>query len=161
MPITLGTDGYAVAADVQAINQQRTYTTTTKPTLAQVIDFITDSFWEINGLLDAQGYTVPVATTATKASLILQRINALGGAVLAEEAAYSVGMGNENARTVSMREQYEKRLDLLRKGEVSLIDAARGTDSPNIVNEKTPAGSFNLDSSGVERAPSFTRTMDL
>ena len=160
MAITLGTDGYCVLADVQAINLQRTYSAGTLPTSTQVEAFITDVFWEINGILDAQGYSVPVGTSATSASLILQRINAGGAAALAEEAAYSVGIDGENARAEALRKNYEARLTMLRKGETSLVDASRGTDSPRIVNEKTPAGTFNLNASDVERDPTFTRTMD-
>lgn len=159
MAITLGTDGYCAATDVQS-KLQRTYSTTSKPTTAQVEGFITSAFHRINGILDARGYATPIPTTKTVASAILKEINLLGASAQAEEAANAIAMaGNISNLAVSLREQYEAEIKRLSKGETSLVDATETDATPAQADEQTPSGSFNLDDDGAERDPTFTRTM--
>lgn len=160
MAITLGTDGYCTVAHVQSLNGQRSYDANSIPSSTTVEDFITDVFNEINGVLSALGYTVPVATTYAVASRILRTVNQYGACAKAERATHSVGLDGESERANELQAEYERLLDLLRDGGLSLVDAERGDDSPKQVNEKTPEGSFNLDSNGDERDSDYTRMMD-
>lgn len=161
MPITLGTNGYCERADVQEVNQQRTYSASTRPTAEQVDGFITDVFSEMNLILNAAGYTTPVATSATAASAWLKVVNAWGAAGMAEEATHSVGAPGESARSDSLMKRYRDRLKMISAKEITLKDAARSDASPKIQSEQVPAGSFNLDADGgSERAATYTRTMD-
>lgn len=150
---------YCAYTDVQN-KLQRTYTTTSKPTQAQVTAFCVAIFNKLNGILDARGYATPINTTATVASAILLEISLLGAAAQAEEAANAIGMaGNVSGLAISLREQYEAEIKRLSKGETSLVDATEGTGTPSQVDEQTSSGSFNLDDDDVEREPTFTRTM--
>lgn len=160
MAITLGTDGYCQLAHLQALNAQRTYDANSIPSSTDAEGFITDVFNEINGVLDVLGYTVPVATADAVASRILRTVNQYGACAKAERGTHSVGLGGESERADSLQTEYERLLGLLRDGEMSLVDAERGDDSPKRDNEKTPEGSFNLDADGDERDSEMTRDMD-
>jgi len=159
MSITLGTDCYNEVADVQA-KLQRTFSATSKPTTAQVEGFCTSVFHELNGILDARGYSTPIPTTKTVASKILKEIALLGSAAMAEEATQAIGMaGSVSPLSVSLREQYDVRLKRISRGETTLVDATEGTGTPAQADEQSPSGSFSPDDDGVERDPTFTRTM--
>lgn len=81
MAITLSTDGYAEAADVSALCQQLTISTTSNPTTAEVEAYLSEDFSIINGMLQAAEYTTPVAqaggSLAVSAGTIVLR-NAVG-----------------------------------------------------------------------------------
>ena len=150
---------YCIYSDVES-RLQRTYSTTSKPTQAQVTAFCVTVFNKINGILDARGYTQPVDTAATVASAILKEISTLGASAMAEEAKQSIGMaGSVSTLAVSLREQYEAEIRRLSKGELSLVDATEGTGTLAQADEQTPSGSFSLDDDGNERDPVFSRTM--
>ena len=160
MSISLGADGYCLLAHIQSLNSQRTYGSTSVPTDTDVEGFISDVFHEINGVLDVLGYTVPVATADASASRILRTVNQYGASAKAERSTHSVGASGENERADALQAEYERLLDLLRDGGMSLVDADRGDDSPTQENEQSPEGSFNLDSDGDERASEMSRDMD-
>ena len=151
---------YCVIGDIQA-KLGRTYSASTKPTSTQVTAFITDTFAEINGVLDARGYSVPIPTTATTATTILKNINVLGAAALAEDAGQSVSMaGSISAQAESLRAQYAEKIDLLGRGRITLVDATETDYTPAQGDEQTPVGQFNVDDDDEERDPVFTRTME-
>lgn len=64
MATTLSTDGYCEAADVQALCQSLTISTTSNPTTAEVEGFIKQDFGLIGGMLAGVGYVHPVSQAA-------------------------------------------------------------------------------------------------
>ncbi len=151
---------YAVIADVQALNQQRTYDSSSKPTSAQVTQFIADVSGELDGVLDALGYSTPIPSTATKATVIIKNITVFGAAAKAEWAAYSIGGAGDSARAELLGKEYDRRLVMLYKGQTTLLDATEGADTPAQQHEQTPIATFNEDSTGTERDRTFTRDMN-
>ena len=156
MPITLGTDGYCEATDVERLTG-KDYTTTSAPTTAQVETEIKEAFPEMNGRLQAAGYTVPIPTTATAASLILKRITARKVAAAAE--AQVPGIKEEPARAKVWREEAEGQLDLIGKGKMSLVDATTTDDTAVLEGAQEPAGSFDLNDDDEEKDPVFDKDM--
>jgi len=161
MAITLGTDGYCVEDDVQALFGQRTFSTSSVPTLVQLAAFITEGFHTIDGVLDAVGYVTPVVVgTYTRAREILRELNANYAGSKAHMAAFSAGVGGTPEQAVFMMEQFNARIKDLQKGLMALPGAPT-TDLVRLANDAEPAGEFNVDDEGDEVDPSFTRDMDL
>jgi len=159
--IDLGTDGYCEASDVQALHQQRTFSASTKPTTTQVENFITKGFHRINGVLDAIGYTIPVdVDTYTQSADILKEINVNYALFRVELAAYSAGVGGFPEGAKEYREEFNTALKDLQEGRMKLPDAPVATDFLAAQNEREPSGEFNLDDTGTERDPVFTRTSE-
>ena len=158
MAITLGTDGYCVIADVQALHQQRTFAADTKPTTTQVEKFITDGFHNINGGLKPLGYTYPVdVTTYTVSAGILKTINVNYALFRVALASYSAGVGIFPDGAAAFREDYNTALKAMRDGTFTLPDAPQESDYLAANNEKEPDGEFNLDDVGNEQEPIFSR----
>lgn len=100
---------YATVSHVQAKTIGRpTYTATSPVTDTQVIEFLEDTAVEIDAILRARGYTVPVPTTATSALRLLQNGNTLGAAALVEAAAPVPHTSAEYAR--KLWEEFQKML---------------------------------------------------
>ncbi|MCK9569882.1 hypothetical protein M0R72_13140 [Candidatus Pacearchaeota archaeon] len=78
---------YCTITDVQALNPKRTYSTTTTPTTTQVTALIDRIASEIDAVLAAKGYTIPV-TTPTTFVTFLKTVNAYGAGALAEAAMF-------------------------------------------------------------------------
>ena len=161
MAITLGTDGYCVEDDVQALFGQRTLSTSSVPTLVQLASFITQGFNLIDGVLHAAGYSTPVAvTTYTRARDILREINANYAGSKTHMAAFSAGVGGVPEQAAFMMQQFEARIADIQKGRLALPDAPT-LDRIRLLNDGDPAGEFNVDDDGNEIDPSFTRDMPL
>ena len=155
MAITVPTEAYCEASDVQALTG-RGYSTTSKPTTAQVEELCKQRADLINAALAAAGWTTPISTGARSLNL-LQSLNARGAAAEAESSA--PGATGMSARATTWREEFELRLRQLRKGELDLPDATKGGDTSIAPSAQAPSGEFNLDTSlGTERAPTFART---
>jgi hypothetical protein len=78
---------YATASDVHQLNTNRTFSGSSNPTLSEVERFLTLTAAEIDGILRARGFLVPVPTTATGALSLLAHGNALGAAWMVEQGA--------------------------------------------------------------------------
>ena len=78
---------YCTLTDVEALNPKRIYGTSTTPTSTQVKALITQVAVEIDAILEAQGYTVPVTTPANLVNF-LKYVNAYGAAYLAESGMF-------------------------------------------------------------------------
>lgn len=151
---------YCAYTDVQS-KLQRTYTTATVPTQAEVTAFCVTIFNRLNGLLDARGYAVPINTSYTAASSILKEVATIGTAALAEEAANAISQtGSVSPLAISLREQWETELKHLAKGETSLVDAPDASAIINPIAGNPPTGQFNEDDDGDERDSTFTRVME-
>ena len=161
MAIDLGVDGYCEASDVQARFGQRTFSTDTKPTTAQVEGFITQGFGIINGTLKAAGYSVPVdVDTYDESAGILKVMNANYATAEAHTAAFSAGVGGVPEQATYLMGLFEARITDIQKGRMALPDAPT-IDRIRLLNDGDPAGEFNVDDDGNEIDPSFTRDMEL
>ena len=111
---------YCASADVQALNPKRSYSSTSTPTSTQIDTLIAQVAVEIDAVLEAQGFTVPV-TTPTNFVNALKAVNAYGAAALAE-----MGMFPETSEIGStphwkvLWETYKDWLKQLRAGEIPL-----------------------------------------
>jgi len=75
---------YCTLDDVQALNPKRKYDTDSSPSVTQVNSLIDTVAIEIDAVLQAQDYTVPVTTPANLVNF-LKAINAYGAAGLSEQ----------------------------------------------------------------------------
>ena len=116
---------YCAVSDVQAMMGQ-TFSTTSKPTVAEVTAAIDETAAELDGVASAAGYNVPVSGDAS--TLIMKRMNAYGASVNAWHSG--VIADNEPARVIYWREQYANFITRLRKGEQTL-PGDTPTASPN------------------------------
>lgn len=90
---------YATLSHVQELTVGRpTYTATSRPNVTQVADYLETTSVEIDAILRGQGYSVPIATTATSALKLMQQGNALGAAAMVEAAAPNPHTSAEYAR---------------------------------------------------------------
>ena len=78
---------YCALADIQALSPERTYDATSTPTSTQVAALITQIAVEIDAVLQARGYTVPVTSPANFVEF-LKAVNAYGAAALADKGMY-------------------------------------------------------------------------
>lgn len=103
---------YCVAADVEALLQTVTFSTTTKPTLAQVNTWITDESNTLDGYLKAAGFKVPFSsTTHAKAFKWAKQTVALIVASLAESAQFrQAASPNKSTRAKDFLDRYYIRL---------------------------------------------------
>lgn len=128
---------YAEIADVQELNTGRpTYGATTKPTASQVADFLEQTAAELDGIMRAKGYLLPVPSTAISALKWLEGANAAGG-------WYKVELG---AQASDRREEAERlwrsMKRSLRDGE---IDLELDVDPEQQVRFSAPEPIFSLD----------------
>lgn len=80
---------YATPSQVFARSRGRTFTATSKPSTTDVDQYLIDTAAELDGILRARSYTVPVATTATSAFGLLAGYNAIGALATVELSAPS------------------------------------------------------------------------
>lgn len=127
---------YASYPDVEALNQQRTFTANSKPTKAEVGDFLTRTAAELDGIFAARGYSTPVPTTATGAFELARYYNALGAACLVEQAA------EQSDRREQACKAWQAARDALRAGEIELPDAGRDTANSLVRYATAPTAVF-------------------
>jgi hypothetical protein len=157
--IELSRTGYCTFFDVDIYAPQRTFNTSSSPTRANVESFITDIYHQMNGVLDVLGYTLPVPSSNTTAIGILSRINALGAASQAEEAANSIGNLQESDFGRRLREEFDREFMGLAKGEKNLGNANRNERFRHRKDEKEPTFQFHLDDTGDVDDPVFNKDM--
>jgi len=110
--------GYCTIADVQALNAKRTYGASTTPTSTQVEALIEQVAVEIDALLQAQGYTVPV-TTPDNFVNFLKYVNAYGAASLAEASMFpETTEPGETAHWQYLEKKYQSFIKAIREGEI-------------------------------------------
>lgn len=90
-------------------------------TLTDVERFIDETAAVIDSILIERSYVTPVPTTATVAYGLLSHYNALGAACLVEKAAPT------SDRREQACEAWKNAQDMLRKGEVQLLDVEVST----------------------------------
>lgn len=109
---------YATLADVQARDAARQFSASSSPNAQQVGLYLRDTAAELDGILSALGYGVPIDSSATVAFGMLRGFNALGANAMVQEAAPT----SRNADQA--RQLWESCKAALRAGEVTLPDAS-------------------------------------
>jgi len=109
---------YCSLAEVQNLNPKRTYGASTTPTTTQVNALIAQIAVEIDAVLEAKGYTVPVTTPANFVEA-LKYLNAYGAAALAEMGMFpeTSEMG-QTPHWKLLNEKYNDGIKQLREGEI-------------------------------------------
>jgi len=109
---------YCTSTEVQNLNPKRTYSATSTPTSTQVGLLIDQIAVEIDAVLEAQGYTVPV-TTPTNFVNVLKAINAYGAAALAEAGMFpEVSEMGSTPHWKVLNDKYNEWMKALRAGEI-------------------------------------------
>jgi hypothetical protein len=133
---------YASIIDVSAYAAKRVFGATSIPSASQVTVFIADIAADLDSIIAADGYALPIPTGATVALSDLKRLNPLGAYVQSERSA----------QVSTDLDRAQKAWDAARKdfisGGVSLYDAPR-------------LGGQNFARSQAAATPFFTRDMDL
>ena len=154
MAITIPTDAYCEATDVERVTG-KSYSTTSTPTTAQVEQLIKEHGDLLNAAISAGGWTVPVASGTTRSLNILQVLNAKGAAADAENAA--PGAARASARTERWAKEVADARMALAKGNLDLPDATKGDDTQITEAAQEIAYQFNPDADGVEVDRVFSR----
>ncbi len=140
--------GYCELADVVEQNKGRWPLGTIPASSAkqlnasQVGDFIEQTAGVLDGILRSQGYSLPIATTATSALKVLELYNAYGAACLVEQASPTTRPDRSGQSACAMWKEAQK---MLREGTIEL-DAGvdTGADTfPRYAGSPTPI--FTLD----------------
>jgi len=136
---------YCTITEVNNLNPKRNYEADTTPTTTQVNSLIDQIAVEIDAVLQAKGYTVPVTTPANFLSS-LKYVNAYGAAALAEMGMFpeTSEMG-QTPHWKILWKTYQDWLKSLRDGE---IPSSLGIDSESI-----GAGSFYTEMSDQDDFP--------
>ena len=115
---------YATVENVQAHQQEFALSATTKPTLAQVEEWIEETGAEIDGYVAALGYVVPVVEADSPiAHAILRRMQTYYVAALLEDAAFTRASPNQSTHSQWLMERYERCVGDLIMRRLSLPDA--------------------------------------
>lgn len=131
---------YASLPDVSSFAAKRVFGATSIPSASQVAEFIDFTAADIDSILSADGYALPVPTTASIALLMLKRLNAVGAYAMVEHAAQtSVDVDRAQKMWDDARTEFKS-------GGVSLYDLPR-------------LGGENFARSQSAATPFFTRNM--
>lgn len=133
---------YATLSNVTAYAAKRVFTATSVPSASQVAQFIEHAQAELDGILGADGYQVPVPTTATISLKLLERLTTLGAYAQVEKSAQ---VSDDAKDALAIWEQARKELVA---GTIQLVDAPR-------------LGGENFARSNPYATPFFTRDMEL
>jgi len=119
---------YCDIDDIRALNPQRTYSTSSVPTTAQVEEHVDNIAGAIDTVLKGRGLTTPV-TTPTAFVTWLKQVNAYGAAALAEMGMFpeAVGMG-QSPQGDRLWKLYQQAMSFLQKGD---LPAAIQSDDPS------------------------------
>ena|SRR3990167_3192495 len=100
-----------------------TFKTTTKPTLAQVERFLTETYYEIGGILAKHGYS-PTQTVAAVLGL-LQNFNVYGACLKVEMVGPARGLANEDGTSrLALFSRWKR--DLIDLVEAATLDVLGG-----------------------------------
>lgn len=109
---------YCTSTEVGNLNPKRTYGAATTPTSTQVSALIDQVAVEIDAVLEAHGYTVPV-TSPTNLVAFLKYVNAYGAAYLAEAGMFpETAEPGETAHWQMLKKVYDNYLKMLMEGNI-------------------------------------------
>lgn len=125
---------YCNPTHVEARNSARTFSATSNPSLADVTQYCEEISSEIDGILLARGYSLPVPTTATAALAQLQKYNTDGAWFLVEDGAKSSPFRDQS------KAMWESAQKMLADGKVELVGAPKDLldGVPRIGSTPTP-----------------------
>lgn len=135
---------YASLPDVNALAAKRSFGATSIPSASQVAAFLDNTCADLDSIIAADGYALPIPTAASIALVDLKRLNALGAYVQVEAAA-QVSEPGELARAQKV---WDAARTEFKSGGVSLYDVPR-------------LGGENFARSQSAATPFFTRDMQL
>ena len=128
--MTLSANAYGTVAEVEAyvahlIESGSTFSATTRPTLAQVEQFIERRSAVLNGCLAENGYTVPVPVSAAQARLVLDYYAVMGAAGDCELTMRSAGYNAEdgNRRENKFLDEFNKACAYIASGAFAALGA--------------------------------------
>jgi hypothetical protein len=133
---------YATIGDVNSLAPARSFTATSVPNASQVGQFLDYTAADLDSIMSADGYGLPVPTGASMALLALKRLNAIGAWVQVEKSAQ---VSEDVKDAITMWEAARKEFI---SGGVSLYDLPR-------------LGGENFARSQSAATPFFTRDMPL
>lgn len=125
---------YATTTHVYALNNHRTYNTSTSPTSTQITgNFIPSVTGEMNARFAAVGITTPITTSAThNAYLFVNRLASLKVACIAENATFMGGNKNESPHAKNYCEEYESQMQAIEENPDILIAITEGTSGASM-----------------------------
>lgn len=130
---------YASLIDVAALAAKRVFGPTSVPSASQVAEFLDFGAADIDSMLSADGYGLPVPTTATIALLALKRMNAIAAWVQVEHSAQ---VSDDKDRAQKMWD--EARAEF-KSGGVSLYDLPRLGGENFARSQSAPTAYFTRD----------------
>jgi hypothetical protein len=141
-------NAYAQVPDVEALNRARIIGKGNNPTASDVAFYLEVIAGEINAVVLAKGYDLPVPTNATGALQMLRGINAKGAWWMMEDASPS------SQNKTEAREAYDASLEMLRTAELMML-------IPKETERTRPRGpGLNVPRAGnLESKPFFKRKM--
>ena len=110
---------YASITDVSALAAKRVFGATSVPNTSQVAEYLDFTTADLDSMISADGYALPVPTTATMALLNLKRLCAIGAWVQVEHSAQV-----SDDKDLAQKMWDESRSEFKRGG-VSMFDAPR------------------------------------
>lgn len=141
---------YASINDVLALAAKRTFTATSVPSASQVARFLDYASGDVDGMLSADGYELPVPATASIALLALNRMTAIAAWVQVEHSAQ---VSDDRDRAQKMWDDVRTEF---KAGGISLYDLPR-LGGENYARSRSAATAFftrNMPITGLE-PPTF------
>lgn len=149
---------YCTLSDVQELIPKFTISDTSTPTQTQVESLIAKVAVEIDAVLEAQGFTVPVTSPANFV-LWLKNLNALGAAARAMQGMFpSTTEKDSTPAWQTFRKDYKEGLEAIKNGDIPAglgksadeINAGSLYTSGAISTDEYPEPVFRISSSGKE-----------
>jgi len=149
---------YCALSDVQELIPKFSISATSTPTSTQVESLIDKIAVEIDAVLEAQGFTVPVTSPANFV-LWLKNLNALGAAARAMQGMFPSTADKDSTPVwQTFRKDYQEGLEAIRNGDIP-AGLGKGADGLNagslytsgaISTDEYPEPVFRISSSGKE-----------
>lgn len=130
---------YATVGDLEAFNAIRTFTGSSRPTVTDVVGFLTETGAVLDGILAARGYALPVPVTATAALELLEHYNAIGAWFYSESAAPDSDMRDVAERAWANAQR------MLRDGLVEPPGLVKDVETTSIRSAFAPTAMFLRD----------------
>jgi hypothetical protein len=130
---------YATVGDVRSLNTARTFSATSRPDIADVVNYLTETAAVLDGILSARNYALPVPITATTALELLSYYNAIGAWCLSEQAAESSPHRDAAAKA------WENAQRMLRDGLIEPVGLTRDTTTGRARAAGVPTAWFRRD----------------
>ena len=140
---------YATLGDVNALAAKRIFSATSIPSASQVAKYLDFAAAEIDALLAADGYALPVPTTASIGLLFLNRVNAIAAWTQVEHSA-QVSQDADRAQKLWDNERAK-----LEAGGIALYDVPRlvGENYARSMSAPTPFFTRDMPITGLEPPP--------